>query len=160
VSTAVVYVGFWARVGATLIDSFWVALLVTPLAAVFGSNHTDSLESLLADPAGVSTGTLLAALAPGPGDFVVLELLPMVLVLGFWIAKSATPGKMVIHARIADATTFQPPSRRQLLVRYLGYYLSTLPCLLGLIWVAFDPRKRGWHDWLAGTVVVRTGPAT
>ena len=27
--------------------------------------------------------------------------------------------------------------------------------LLGLIWVAFDARKQGWHDKLAGTVVVR-----
>jgi len=24
-----------------------------------------------------------------------------------------------------------------------------------LIWVAFDPRKQGWHDKLAGTVVIR-----
>ena len=26
---------------------------------------------------------------------------------------------------------------------------------LGLLWVAFDPRKQGWHDKLAHTVVVR-----
>jgi uncharacterized RDD family membrane protein YckC len=26
---------------------------------------------------------------------------------------------------------------------------------LGLIWVAFDPKKQGWHDKLAGTIVVR-----
>ena len=31
---------------------------------------------------------------------------------------------------------------------------SALPLLLGLIWVALDPRKQGWHDKLAGTVVV------
>jgi uncharacterized RDD family membrane protein YckC len=30
---------------------------------------------------------------------------------------------------------------------------------MGLIWVAFDPRKQGWHDKLAGTVVLRSrGP--
>jgi uncharacterized RDD family membrane protein YckC len=27
---------------------------------------------------------------------------------------------------------------------------------LGLIWVAFDPKKQGWHDKLAGTVVIRS----
>jgi len=27
--------------------------------------------------------------------------------------------------------------------------------LLGLVWVAFDRRKQGWHDKLAGTVVIR-----
>ena len=26
---------------------------------------------------------------------------------------------------------------------------------LGLIWVAFDPRKQGWHDKMANTVVIR-----
>jgi uncharacterized RDD family membrane protein YckC len=30
-----------------------------------------------------------------------------------------------------------------------------LPLLLGFVWVAFDPRKQGWHDKLAHTVVVR-----
>jgi uncharacterized RDD family membrane protein YckC len=26
---------------------------------------------------------------------------------------------------------------------------------LGIIWVGFDKRKQGWHDKLAGTVVIR-----
>jgi uncharacterized RDD family membrane protein YckC len=26
---------------------------------------------------------------------------------------------------------------------------------LGLLWVAFDRRKQGWHDKIANTVVVR-----
>ncbi|MGR3985112.1 MAG: RDD family protein, partial [Gammaproteobacteria bacterium] len=26
---------------------------------------------------------------------------------------------------------------------------------LGLLWVAFDKRKQGWHDKLAGTVVIK-----
>jgi uncharacterized RDD family membrane protein YckC len=30
-----------------------------------------------------------------------------------------------------------------------------LPIFLGFVWVAFDRRKQGWHDKLAGTVVVR-----
>jgi len=35
------------------------------------------------------------------------------------------------------------------------YFLSGLPLLLGIFWIAFDGRKQGWHDKLAGTVVVR-----
>ena len=35
--------------------------------------------------------------------------------------------------------------------------LLAMSCLVGLIWVAFDRRKQGWHDMLAGTVVIR-GP--
>jgi uncharacterized RDD family membrane protein YckC len=48
------------------------------------------------------------------------------------------------------------------IVRYLGYYVSAIPLLLGFVWVAFDERKQGLHDKLAGTFVVRdtaSGPA-
>ncbi|WP_141737159.1 RDD family protein [Marinobacter sp. X15-166B] len=34
--------------------------------------------------------------------------------------------------------------------------LSALPLCLGFIWVGVDKRKQGWHDKLAGTVVVRS----
>jgi uncharacterized RDD family membrane protein YckC len=73
----------------------------------------------------------------------------------FWVYRQATPGKIAIDARIVDATTGEKPSTGQLIGRYLGYYVSTIPLLLGFVWVAFDPRKQGWHDKLAGTVVVR-----
>jgi uncharacterized RDD family membrane protein YckC len=39
--------------------------------------------------------------------------------------------------------------------RYLGYFVSTIPFGLGLFWIGWDKRKQGWHDKLAGTVVIR-----
>ena len=77
----------------------------------------------------------------------------------FWIYKSATPGKMVIDAIIVDADTLGPPSKFQLFVRYLGYYVSIFPFCLGLFWVAWDQRKQGFHDKLANTVVIRKSTA-
>jgi uncharacterized RDD family membrane protein YckC len=62
---------------------------------------------------------------------------------------------MAISARIVDAKTGGKPSSGQLIARYLGYFVATLPFLLGFFWVAFDPRKQGWHDKLAHSVVVR-----
>jgi uncharacterized RDD family membrane protein YckC len=77
----------------------------------------------------------------------------------FWMYRQATPGKMAISARIVDAQTGGRPSNAQLIGRYFAYYLSMLPFCLGFVWVAFDPRKQGWHDKLAGTVVVRARKA-
>ncbi|RYY81863.1 MAG: RDD family protein, partial [Comamonadaceae bacterium] len=37
----------------------------------------------------------------------------------------------------------------------LAYFVSAIPLCIGFLWVAWDPRKQGWHDKLAGTVVVR-----
>ena len=94
-------------------------------------------------------------LIQGPLDFLVSWVLPAVAVVLFWLARQATPGKMAIGARIVDAKTGGKPSTSQLLIRYLGYYVAMLPLFIGILWVAFDPRKQGWHDKMAGTVVVR-----
>lgn len=96
-----------------------------------------------------------STLVKGPADVLITWVLPAVAVILFWIYRQATPGKMAISARIVDAKTGNPPSAGQLIGRYFGYFVSMLPLFLGLIWVAFDRRKQGWHDKLAGTVVVR-----
>ncbi|RPI15656.1 MAG: RDD family protein [Lysobacterales bacterium] len=133
------YVGFWPRVGASLIDTVLVAMIAWPvLTAVYGREYWTS-----------------DALLHGPVDFLVSWVLPAVAVMVFWVYRQATPGKMAIGARIVDAGSGAAPTGRRLFVRYLGYYVSTLPLLLGFLWVAFDPRKQGWHDKMAGTVVVR-----
>jgi uncharacterized RDD family membrane protein YckC len=134
------YVGFWLRVWASIIDTVLLGALVYPLLTlIFGTAYWDSDQ-----------------LVQGPLDFVLSWVLPAAAVLVFWITKQATPGKMLIKARIVDATTGEKASTGQLIGRYAGYYLATIPLGIGLLWVAFDPRKQGWHDKLAGTVVVRS----
>jgi uncharacterized RDD family membrane protein YckC len=133
------YVGFWPRVGAAMIDTLLILLITVPLVtAVYGRQYWLS-ESWI----------------KGPADFLINWALPAVAVVLFWIYRQATPGKIAISARIVDAETGEKPSTRQLVVRYLGYYVAIIPFMLGILWVAFDPRKQGWHDKLAGTVVVR-----
>jgi uncharacterized RDD family membrane protein YckC len=79
-------------------------------------------------------------------------------VILFWRWKQGTPGKLMLRLRIVDAGTGGEPGLRQWCLRYVGYILSTLPLLLGFLWVAWDPRRQGWHDKLAGTVVIRVPP--
>jgi len=139
---AIEYVGFWARVLASMIDSFCMLMIVVPvLMAVYGSAHFEH-----------TSGAMFA----GPLDFVVQIVFPAVAIIIFWLARGATPGKMVIGARVVDAATLGKLCNGQALLRYAGYYLSTIPLLLGLIWVGFDARKQGWHDKIAGTLVIRT----
>ena len=135
------YAGFWLRVGAVVIDSALVAINIVPLMWwAYGERYFLGPDLLM-----------------GPADLAIRYILPGVLVIAFWLYKLATPGKMAIGATIVDARTGRRPSAGQLVIRYFGYIVSTLPLGLGLIWVAFDSRKQGWHDKLAGTVVVRRG---
>lgn len=135
------YAGFWIRTGATLIDTVLTILITLPLLiAIYGWAYLD----------GEQTGFIA-----GPADFLISWVLPAIAVIAFWIAKQATPGKMAISAKIVDAASGNAPSAGQLVGRYFAYFVSMLPLGLGLLWVAFDKRKQGWHDKLAGTVVVR-----
>ena len=86
---------------------------------------------------------------------VVFTLLLALIILPFWRFKGATPGKMVFHVEIVDAESLQPPSTKQLTIRYFAYIVSTLPLCLGFLWIFWDGKKQGWHDKLARTVVVR-----
>ena len=151
-----VYVGFWLRFIASVIDSFLVLLIVLPLVQViYGGDQSQS--DLLSDPRQILLKDPLGFLIKGPLDFLISWIFPALAVITFWIYRSATPGKMFIGAKILDSTTLEIPTKRQLIGRYFGYYLSMLPLIppLGMLWIAFDRRKQGWHDKLAGTVVVR-----
>jgi uncharacterized RDD family membrane protein YckC len=135
------YVGFWARVGAAIIDTVLAMVIVAPLLTYFyGAEYW------------IRTGSLIA----GPADLLLNWILPAIAVILFWIYRQATPGKMAIGAKIVDAKTLGKPSTGQLVIRYLGYYVSIIPLMLGILWVGFDARKQGWHDKLAGTLVVRS----
>ena len=133
------YVGLWARVGAALIDTVVLMLIITPaLVAVYG------WEYFLAE-----------GWVQGPADVLISWILPAVACIWLWHKLRATPGKMLIGAEVVDADTGEAITVGQSVIRYLGYFVSSLPLGLGLVWVAFDPRKQGWHDKMANTVVVR-----
>ncbi len=38
--------------------------------------------------------------------------------------------------------------------RAIGYYISFVALLVGYLWVLIDDRRQGWHDKLAGTLVI------
>jgi uncharacterized RDD family membrane protein YckC len=133
------YVGFWPRVGAALIDSILIGIITWPLLTVFYGDSYWTSEQFV----------------QGPMDFLLSWVFPAVAVVLFWIARQDTPGKIAVSAKIVDAKTGNAPSIGQFILRYFSYFLASLPLGIGIIWVAFDDRKQGWHDKLAGTVVVR-----
>ena len=136
------YAGFWLRVAAALLDTLLVVMATLPLLiAVYGWSYLDAGKT---------------GFVAGAADLLISWVAPAVAVILFWLYKQATPGKMLLSMKVVDARTGEPLSLRQSIVRYLGYFVSTIPFGLGLLWVAFDARKRGWHDRLAGSVVIRS----
>lgn len=139
VETGEAFAGFWIRVAATLVDSLLLTAIIVPLnLAVYGREYL------------ASTG-----LVAGPADVLISWVFPAIAVILFWRYRSATPGKMLLGLRIADARTREAPATGQLVIRYFGYLVSCLPLMLGFLWPVWDARKQTFHDKLAGTVVLR-----
>jgi uncharacterized RDD family membrane protein YckC len=90
-------------------------------------------------------------------NFLVQEFLPALLILWFWIKYSGTPGKMLLDCEIVDARTGKQIDFKQAILRYI---VSALPFGLGFLWIMLDKRKQGWHDKIAGTVVIIHDEAT
>jgi len=137
------YAGFWVRVAARLIDGVVIGV---PLGIVFG------IIAGIAS-AGEQNGQSGAAL----GVFAVLYPLAFLASVGYFVVMwtmGATLGMRVMNLRVADAQTGQNITYGKSILRYVGQIISVIVCYLGFIWVAFDSRKQGWHDKIAGTVVL------
>lgn len=131
------YVGFWPRLGASLVDGILMFMITMLLVAVFFGKAMEE------------------DYVPGPMYFVLSYGLPALTVILLWFRFGATPGKMAVKAVVVDARTGSTPGIGQCIVRYVGYIASTLTLGIGYLWIAIDARKQGWHDKMAGTVVIR-----
>lgn len=136
------YAGFSARTGACIVDVIFFMLL-------------ELSSQLLAQMIYVTGYFSSEKLIQGPANFAINFVLLAILTIVLWRRLQATPGKMALKLRVLDAESGKTASVRQCIVRYLGYVVSILPLGLGFFWAAFDRRKQGWHDKLAGTMVVR-----
>lgn len=132
------YGGFWVRFAASLIDSLWVTVLTYgPIIFVAFNDLMDP-----DDTAYVVFYTFCMFVLPG----IVSVIL--------WSLFQSTPGKLAVGLVVVDATTLRPASVLKYSLRYVGYYVAMIPLFLGYVWIAFDKRKRGLHDYIGGTVVV------
>ena len=74
----------------------------------------------------------------------------------FWSAagKGQTLGSRALGIRVVktDGSFLDYPGA---FLRYIGFVISCVVFLIGVIWAAFDAQKQGWHDKIAGTYVVK-----
>jgi uncharacterized RDD family membrane protein YckC len=126
--------GFWIRTFAYLIDAIGIGIVSGIIASIIGGGG----------PAGTTSNGL--SFLFGLAYFVY-----------FWSAQGGgqTLGMRVLNLKVIR-TDGSALTMTQGLIRYLGLFVSFIVLLIGVIWVAFDADKQGWHDKIAGTYVIRT----
>jgi uncharacterized RDD family membrane protein YckC len=140
------YGGFWIRFVAFLIDAIIIAV---PTSAINGA---------AAGVLSISTSTNQIP-AAASAALAVLQLIFFLATVGyfvyFWSTSGSTPGMRLFKLRVVDADTGGAIGIGRALIRFLMWPVNSLACYIGWIWAAFDPRKQGWHDMVANSVVIQ-----
>lgn len=147
------FAGFWRRLVAYIIDNtiigiiFFVLFLIAIIAYFAGATSGEENEwiAALTDPTKISS------------VMIYTWLLLLVLTIGYFTyfhgATGRTPGKMLLGLQVINQDG-SPLNFGIAFLRSVSYLVSSVIFNLGFIWVAFDKRKQGWHDKIAGTVVI------
>jgi uncharacterized RDD family membrane protein YckC len=87
--------------------------------------------------------------------------LPCLAIYGaiLWKMKGSTVGGIIFGLKVVRVDG-KPSEWVTMIVRALACFFSLIVVGLGFIWIAFDREKQGWHDKIAGTVVVRLPKGT
>jgi uncharacterized RDD family membrane protein YckC len=148
-----VYGGFWIRTLAFLVDALLLTGAAIGIASVTGiaffTVTTREFHSATFNSVSVFASPTLAGFA-----------LWFVYFTGLWALAGQTVGMAPFGLRVVRAADGKALGLGRAIGRFFGLLLSFAIFLIGVIWVAADRNKQGWHDKLARTFVVRDVAAT
>jgi uncharacterized RDD family membrane protein YckC len=131
-----------ARLVAYIVDIIIVGLFTALLAII-----------------GVAAVVVVPVLAVLP--FIAVFLVSLLYFPYYWQRSGQTPGMRMMNVKVVRDADGGPLSWGSALLRLIGYWISAAVFYIGYIWIFIDKRKRGWHDLIAGTVVIEAprGPS-
>jgi DNA-directed RNA polymerase subunit RPC12/RpoP len=148
--------GFWLRFVAYFIDSI---ILGIPFGILGMLLIGGTMLPMTRIGQNAAPEDVLAAMMPMFGAMAVLSLVGMVLYCAyeafFLVKYGATPGKMALGLKVVrpDGSGIQPG---RAIGRYFAKILSGMILYIGYIMVGFDAQKRGLHDMICDTRVIKT----
>jgi len=144
------YAGFVTRLVAFLIDRLIISGILSLLGIV--ASFVFDLFRLNEWLATVGWGQVIVAFL----IMAVIVAVPWLYNIVFWLLAGQTPGKRLMGIRVVrtDGTRVRLGNAIR---RQIGYLISAT-LFLGYLWILVDNRRQGWHDKLAGTMVVYSWP--
>lgn len=141
------FAGPGARLAAYIIDGLIMGVVFVLLLFVLGAIVSASLGSSGSGGAGAAViGMLLAVVGFGIFNLVYFPW--------FWVRGGQTPGMKLMAIKVVRDVDGGPVSMSSAVLRLVGYWINNVVLYIGFAWILVDKRRRGWHDLIAGTVVV------
>lgn len=146
------YPNFGKRSLAFFTDLFMIGIPISLIVmALFGYDtmHSAGGIDLIVDPENAKKN------APSPISSIAQLALSFAIYLFFWRSSGQTPGKKMLNMKIVDAKTLQNGTTMQLIIRFIGYFISAIT-IFGFFIGLFRKDNRSLHDILSRTVVINT----
>jgi uncharacterized RDD family membrane protein YckC len=144
------YAGFVTRMIGFITDRLVLAFILTIIG--LGVNMVLDLFPI---SEWLGLGTLSSATVAAIAATLTISI-DLIYHIGLWMLAGQTLGQSLMGVRVVrvngDRITFWPA-----VGRWLGYIVSAI-LFLGFLWVLVDDRRQGFHDKIAGTVVIYSWP--
>lgn len=150
------YAGFWIRFAAAFIDGLTLYVLRFPLNLVMFilDNRYDLWGGWSRGEAGDDPGQLAL--------LILVNVISIAIGWAYYVIMTgrygATLGKMLFKLKVVREDMTPVSYGTAALREIVGKFLSGIVCAIGYIWAGFDDRKQAWHDKIAHTYVIITGP--
>lgn len=145
------YGGFWIRVLTAILDS----MILMVVSYILRLTVLRSLLSASQFQPGAPPAEVLRAALGTVGIAALVNMAIDCCYQTFFVAKlGATPGKMALGLKVVRPDG-RPVDLGRAFGRYFAKLLSQIILLIGYIMVAFDSEKRGLHDMICDTRVIK-----
>ncbi|PIZ47877.1 hypothetical protein COY29_04610 [Candidatus Woesebacteria bacterium CG_4_10_14_0_2_um_filter_39_14] len=145
--------GAWARFWAAVVDSLVLGVLFIPIVIVFELLSSGQISFSPEVRSNLENNTTLG---------IIAILLILAYYIGFTAQRGATPAKKLYKLKVVKYKNKEKVSYRQAIIReVLKLILFSIPILGALfylingLFIVFSKQKRGIHDLIAGTQVIR-----
>jgi len=139
--------GFFIRLLACVIDNLILTLITLVLTVAAVLILKIDVVSISRDPEELMRWVWLLIILPNTA-------LSGMYFIYFHAVTGQTVGKLACGVQVVTAAGNQLLGWRRSIIRYVGYCLSAFFMYIGFLWILVNRRKRGWHDYMAGSVVI------
>jgi uncharacterized RDD family membrane protein YckC len=164
---------YWVATEPAFIGALWLGLAIDFLPWQMGEPSRD-LQTQVGPAPGLAFGGFWVRVVAYIIDAILLGIVDLVLIsalggawqwiggliwiayfIGLWGTTGQTIGMALLDLRVVRNANGGKITWGTAVLRFIGLLVAFACIWIGVIWVAFDARKRGWHDVVGGTVVVQ-----
>jgi uncharacterized RDD family membrane protein YckC len=152
------------RLVAYIIDSIIVWLILAVVFAILAGGFVTRMPAFdFPNDVDFETGEfrgripagMFAALFAAMGAFLLVSLVVTFAYFTLsWARSGQTPAMRLFGLYVVRDSDGGRISTGQAILRVIGTWVAAFPFFIGFFWIFIDARRRGWHDLIAGTVVV------